>query len=385
MLKVVILGAGFGGLQAALGLEPLAARGDVQVTLIDRAPAFQMGFAMQWALHGRRGPEAGRRAYPPASLPHTRFVSARATAIDLEGRAVVTDEGGHPFDRLVIATGAELSMDHVEGLAYGAFNLYSMDSVLRLKEELHKLQRGRVVISITGTPYKCPPAPFEYAFLIDDILRSRRVHSALEVAVTSPEAQPMTVAGPEVGAALAELMANSDISFFPNHRLERVDEGRKEAHFEGGAVLPYSLLAAIPRHRAPEVVRACGLADASGFVPVELGSFRTKVDGVFAVGDVAGVRLPGGSPHPKAGVFAELQGAAVASQIDAEVQGGKPAPYLGHGVCFIDMGGGQAALADANLLAEGGPRFRLDPPGAGALDAKTQFEVERLRRWFGAE
>lgn len=382
-VRVVILGAGFGGLQVAHDLDPLAAQGKLEVTLIDRASHFQLGFALQWALDGRRPPEGGRRAYPPGGAKHVRFVSADAKSLDLTGKAVVTDNGRFPYDRLIIATGAELTLDHVEGLSAGGYDLYAMESVLRMKQALAGVEAGRVVVAIAGTPYKCPPAPFEYAILIEELLRRQGVRDACEVVVASPEPQPMKVAGPEVGQQVAELLASRGIDFLPKHRLVKVNGGR--AHFEGAKELEFVLLGAVPKHRAPLVVREAGLTDATGFVAVELGTFRTEHNGVFAIGDVAGIQLPGGSPHPKAGVFAELQGAAVAHTIAQEVNGGSAPAYLGHGVCFVDVGGGQAAMADANLLAPGGPRFRLDPPGEAPLDAKAAFERERLARWFGPE
>jgi sulfide:quinone oxidoreductase len=384
-VRVLILGAGFAGLQAAHDLAPLGAAGKLDVTLIDRAPAFQMGFAMQWALDGRRGPDGGRREYPPKSSAHVRHVRAAVRAIDTQSKSVATDAGDFPYDRLVLALGAELTMEDVPGLAGAGHNLYAMDTVMRFRQELAKVEGGTVLVSIVATPYKCPPAPFEYALLIDEALRRAGVRDACGVVVTSPEGQPMTVAGEEVGEKVREMLADRDIEFRPRHRLTRVDGAARTAHFEGQSDLPFALLAAVPTHRAPAVVRQAGLADESGFVPVELGTFKTRQEGVFAVGDMAGLRLPGGGHHPKAGVFAELQGAAVASAIAAEVGGGRAVTYRGHGVCFMEVGGGRAAMADANLLAPDGPRFRLDEPGPAALEAKVNFERERLDRWFGEQ
>ena len=136
-------------------------------------------------------------------------------------------------------------------------------------------------------------------------------------------------------------------------------------------------------HRAPRVVRVAGLTNPAGFVPVDLGSFESSVPGVYAIGDVAGIRIPDGRPHPKAGVFAESQGHAVAEQIAARIEGREPEAYSGVGFCFIDTGHGEAAAGEVDVLASGGPVVRLNPPSSDSLELKAEFERDRFRRWFG--
>jgi len=100
--------------------------------------------------------------------------------------------------------------------------------------------------------------------------------------------------------------------------------------------------------------------------------------------DVAALRLPNGSPHPKAGVFAEAQASTLAQNITASITGAEPAKYPGTGACYVDIGLGQAATAEANLLHPEGPRGVLDLPSEDGLEAKRRFERERLERWFGS-
>ena len=153
--------------------------------------------------------------------------------------------------------------------------------------------------------------------------------------------------------------------------------------YEGSPEIPYDVFAAMSPHRAPKVVRDAGLADASGFVPVDLHTMRTAVNGVYAVGDVASLKLPTGQPHPKAGVFAEQHGIAAARAIAAELVGGEAPSYTGDGFCYVDTGKEEAAPAEMHLLAEGGPRAILHAPSAAGLAGKREFERERLMRWFG--
>ena len=139
----------------------------------------------------------------------------------------------------------------------------------------------------------------------------------------------------------------------------------------------------MPPHRAPKVVRDAGLADPSGFVPVDLLTLKTSLSNVYALGDVSSLKLPNGSPHPKAGVFAESQAIAVASSILSEITGSKPANYTGNGTCFVDTGKEEASPAEAHLLASGGPNVILSPPSKEGLEGKKRFERERFEKWFG--
>ena len=157
-----------------------------------------------------------------------------------------------------------------------------------------------------------------------------------------------------------------------------VDVSKRIVAFEDGSELAYEVLAAMPPHRAPQVLRGAGLTDASGFVPAKLGTFETAVRDVYAVGDVAALKLPNGNPHPKAGVFAEAQALSVARAIAARLGHGAPAEYSGSGVCYVDVGQDRASAAEASLLDPAGPKVVLRPPSKAGLDDKDRFEQWRV-------
>lgn len=380
--KVVILGAGFAGLTLAEGLDSLAGEKKLDVRLIEAAPRFQMGLAAQWALASRRSPEGGARGYKSLRMRHVRFVNEAAHRIDLAGRAVETASGSHPFDDLVVATGAQLRPELVPGLAEAAYNLCDMPSVMAFKEALEKIRSGTVTILVAGVPFKCPAAPYEYALLADEILAERGVRSRCSIVLATPEPQPMPSAGKAVGDHLRGLLESRQVSCRFGHTVKEVRRPTNSVAFQDGSSVEYSVLAAMPPHSAPKVVRDSGLCDESGFVPADLRTLRTQTSGVFAVGDVASLKLPDGRPHPKAGAFAEAQAAAVAQTIRAMVEGTEPGTYSGRAACFIDMGRGEAAAAEMDLLAEGGPKFQMGSPSKAGLAGKAAFEAERLARWF---
>ncbi len=380
--RIVILGGGFGGLTLAAALEPLAKSGKADVVLIERSPEFRMGLSMQWVLAGRRKAEEGLRAYSSLRSKRVPFIREEAVSIQTGEQAVHTKSRRIEYDYLVIALGAELAPELVPGLSAAAYNLYDFDSVLQFKSALGGLRSGTVLIAVAALPFKCPPAPYEYALLVDELLHKKKARKEVRLALPTPEPQPMPVAGLLIGETVKKMLFEKGIEYFPLHKPKLMEFPNRKVIYENGAEMNFELLAAVPPHRAPQAAREANLTDDSGFIPAELGSFKTAVPNVFAIGDAAALRLPNGNPHPKAGVFAEAQALALASQLTAEITGQPPFPYSGKGVCFVDVGGGQAAPAEAELLHSDGPRFTLSPPSRAGLLAKKRFEAERLRKWF---
>lgn len=381
--RVIILGAGFAGLTLATELDPLAESGNLQITLVDRNPSFRMGFSMQWVLAGRRRPEDGERFYSKRKAGHIAFLQEEVRGIDISQKIVKTNSRNLEYDSLLLALGAELVPDLIPGLSESAFNLCELSSVLKLKDTLKKTKKGVILITISSVPFKCPPAPYEYAFLVDDLIRQRGKRGSFRIAVTTPEPQPMPVAGKIVGEAIVSMLTERGIEFFPNHKPKEVQSKKKKIVCENGVELAFDLLAAMPLHRAPQFLHDSGLVDGSGFIPVDLYTFKTRFEGIYAVGDVASLKLPNGNPHPKAGIFAEAQAHVLSRNLSAEITGGGQTPYQGDGICFVDTGRNQAAQVEAHLLIPEGPRVTLNPPSEEGLRGKGLFEEERFTRWFG--
>jgi sulfide:quinone oxidoreductase len=155
----------------------------------------------------------------------------------------------------------------------------------------------------------------------------------------------------------------------------------------------YDLLVGVPPHRAPAALRDAGLVDSSGYIPVhpqtlellsDVDTLEVESPGVFAIGDVAAVRLLNSMLLPKAGVFAEGQAQVVAAAIAADVNGQpRPGVYHGHGFCYVDVGDGLAAYGTGDFFAYPGPRVTLEDPSAEGRRAKEEYE-DLLDTWFDA-
>lgn len=377
--SIVILGAGFGGITAALELRR-ALGPEHSVILVDRRPVFMMGLRKLWMLVGRGTRQEGTRSLEILRRKGIDLRRATVQAIDLRGRQISTDAGGIHFDYLIVALGAESRPDLVPGFSPAAFNLYDADDVERLASRLRGFSGGRVAIGILGLPYKCPPAPYEAAMMLHGLFTRRGIRSAVELAVFTPQPMSLPVVGAAGCAAVEGQLGGKGITFTPNRKASRL-EGTTVI-FEG-ATLEADVLIGVPPHRPPAVVRDAGLAMRGEWIAADPATLRTSVDGVFAVGDVVEIPLANTMPLPKAGVFAEAQGRVAATGIAAEITGtGTPEPFDGHGYCFIESGDELASVVTGNFLAAPAPQVEVRPPTASAYDEKIEFEQSRLRAWF---
>ncbi len=382
MQRVVVLGGGFAGLTIANELDPIVAAHKAEVTLVERHERFQMGLALAGILSGTRKPSEGERYYAAMRSRHVRFIHDEVTGLDLPARIVHTRSHSLAYDHLVIGMGAEYEPERIPGLMEASYHLCDRSAVLQLRAAVERVDRGTVVVMVSSLPFKCPPAPYEYALLIDAMLRRRAVREKVRVILTTPEPQPVPAAGKVVGEAIATMLRERGIEYGPNRKAKAVDPRARTITYEDGTKEAYTILAAMWPHRAPKPLRDAGLTDASGFVPADLGTFETPIPNVYAVGDVAALKLPSGNPHPKAGVLAEAQGFAVAQVIASRLRAGPAVAYRGQGICFIDDGQGRAAAMEVELMAPGGPRASIKPPTKADSDAKANFERERLEKWF---
>jgi sulfide:quinone oxidoreductase len=372
--RVVVLGAGFGGLELATILSD-ALVDDINVTLIDKNDAFVFGYAKLDVMFGRTTPDAVRLAYSDIAKPGVRFLQQTITAIDPEARRVTTDGGVHEADVLVVALGADYDLDATPGLADGGDEFYSVGGAERLREVLPTFSQGRAIVGVCGAPFKCPPAPSEAALLLHDYLSARGVRDDCEISFVIPFGSPVPPS-PDTSRALVAAFAERDIEFVPSRRVSSLDPERRVAVLDDGSEMPYDLFLGVPKHRAPGVVIASGMTE-DGYVPVNPKTLETRFPGVYAVGDVASIGVP------KAGVFAEGAARVVATSLIARLRGGdQAAAYDGRGSCYIEFGGDRVGRVDVDFLSGPKPTGTYYEPSAALVAEKEHFGSSRRARWF---
>jgi sulfide:quinone oxidoreductase len=370
--RILVLGAGFGGLELSTTLSD-ALGDELDLTLIDAGDAFVFGYSKLDVMFGRTPLDAVRLPYSAIAKPGVRFVQERVTAIDPERKSVTTDAGTHDADYLVVALGADYDYDHTPGLSE-ADEFYSVAGAARLAGVLPEFTSGRAVVGVCDAPFKCPPAPSECALLVHDLLTARGVRDDCEIALVMPFGTPVPPS-PDTSAALLEAFAERGIEWVPGVRVSSVEADK--ALLDDGSSQSFDLFLGVPKHRAPEVVQASGMAE-NGYIPVDGKTLTTKYAGVYAVGDVATVGTP------KAGVFAERQASVVAHTILAELTGGDPAaPYDGTGSCYIEFGADRVARVDVDFFSDEKPTGTFQEPSAELVAEKKHFGSSCRSRWFG--
>jgi len=373
---VVILGAGFGGLEVASRLSDSLAD-EVRVTLIDQNDAFTFGFSKLDILFGRADAADVRMPYRNLAKPSVEFRQERITAIDPAARRVTTDQGSYDADILVVALGAEYDVAATPGFAEGGLEYYSIAGAERMRDALPEFDGGTILFGVLGQPYKCPPAPFEGAFLLHDQLVERGIRDRTEIRMIAPMAAPVPVT-PEVSQRFLDELAGRGIEYMAKTRVVELDPSAKQAVLESGERLPYDLFVGIPIHRVPAVVAESGLAE-NGWVSVDRDTLLTPFPDVYAVGDCVAI------PMAKAGVFAENAAGVAADGIIARFRGEELGRrYEGEGNCYLEFGSGRVAMVEANFLGGPSPTATVVGPSEELAADKKAFASDRRARWFGA-
>ena len=374
---VLILGAGFGGLELATRLSETIPDA-VRVTLLDRNDAFYFGFSKLEVMLGRQSAEEVKLSYRDIAKDGVEFRQEKVTGVDPAARRVTTEVGSYDADFIVVALGADYDMAATPGFEAGGHEYYTLAGAQRLRDALSNFDGGRVLMSVLGQPFKCPPAPFEGSFLLHEYFTQRGIRDSVQMSITFPMQRPVPVTG-AVAQMFRDGLAQRGIEELPQCLVTGIDPTTRSAQLASGETLPYDLFIGIPIHRAPDVLAAAGLA-VNGWVPVDQDTLRTQFPGVYALGDVC----TGPRTVPKAGIFAESAALVVADEIAAAVSGAEPPPpFEGSGICYAEFGAGLVSKVEVNFLKGEKPDARrYDPSREYALE-KEQFGATRRARWFG--
>ena len=183
-LRVVVLGAGFGGLELTSILSETI--GDhLDLTLIDQHDSFYFGFSKLDVMFGRKSSDAVKISYSNIVKPGVKFCKEIITAIDPVKKIVTTQNNVYEADVLVVALGANYDIDATPGLS--AFNeYYSFEGAEKLREVIPNFTKGHAIVGVCGAPFKCPPAPSEAALMLHDYLTNAGVRDACTISLVIP-------------------------------------------------------------------------------------------------------------------------------------------------------------------------------------------------------
>jgi sulfide:quinone oxidoreductase len=335
--EIVILGGGVGGTLVANLLAHKLTRKQANITVIDRTGRHSYQPGWLYIPFGGTPPERLERAERSLLARMVRLVVGDVRRIDREARRIEMVDGiAVPYDTLVIATGAQLAPQAVPGYAEGAHHFYSAEAALRLHAALRDFQSGRVVVGVADIPYKCPPAPLEFAFLLDDSLRERGLRERSEIVYLSPINRVFTIES--VAEYVTPLLEERGIGYELFFNTESIDPHARTITSLEGTTLDYDLLVLVPPHRGAPIVIDAGLGDAQGWIPTDRETLQSKADPhIYIIGDASDL------PVSKSGSAAHFEAKVVARRIIGDVLGEvNDARYDGAVMCFLETGRGQA-------------------------------------------
>ncbi|MEM3089188.1 MAG: FAD/NAD(P)-binding oxidoreductase [Candidatus Nitrosotenuis sp.] len=377
MHHIVILGGGFGGLAAANEIR--ARLSDVKITIVDKKDYFMMDLVKLWIIKGTRKFETSKKPLNTITKKGIDFVNEQVLEINPVYRKVKTRTKEITYDYLIVALGVELAPEKIPGLADNGLILYDLEHGPKIREKILSIKSGKIVFAITGMPYKCPPAPFEAALIINSMLKEMGTRNSISIEFYSVGPITLPAAGPDVSGQLLEMLEKENIKFYGSCKTVSVE--KNSLKFEDGRSVQFDLLIAVPPHKAPKVVYESGLAQDGQFIQVKRDC-KTRFERVYAIGDVTNMMVTEKIAVPKAGIFAEGEGIAVAQQIVTQIKNeGTATPFDGKGGCFVEMGN-TAGYVYVDMFSEQGPITRLDRPAPEHLAEKEQFEQERIQKWL---
>jgi sulfide:quinone oxidoreductase len=373
--RVLVLGAGFGGLELTTILSDKIGS-DLDLIIIDKSDSFYFGFSKLDVMFGNKPAGSVKIPYSTINKPGVTFRQENITSIDPVSKRVTTDKASYEADVIVVALGADYDIQATPGLAEGGNEFYSLEGAIKLRDMIPQFKKGNAIVGVVAAPFKCPPAPSEAALLLHDHLVKAGVREACEISLVMPWATPIPPS-PDSSIALLKAFEERNIHFIPKKAVRVIDASRKVAKLDDGTEMPFDLFLGVPKHVAPKVVLQSELAE-NGWIPVNRNNLQTKFSDVYAIGDVTSVGTP------KAGVFAEGAGKIAAEEILASYQRGIfTSSYKGAGSCYVEFGEGKVGRVDVDFFSGPAPKGTHTEASEALAVEKEHFGSSRRDRWFG--
>ena len=381
MKKTLILGGGIGGVVAANALKKTMGS-SMQITVVDREPNHYFASSFPLLIIGEKKPSKITRDLKQLESKKIKVLHSEVIKLDLPEHRVTTDQGDLDYDYLIISLGVEYHQESVPGFSEFALNAYDFKDVIKINQRLNSFSSGHIVFFISSLPYKCPPAPYEIMFLLDQFFRRRGLRHKVKLTIVTPDYSPEPLAPPKVGQSVRKMLKEKDIDLITEAKILKVE--KNILILDHGTKIPADLLLGIAPHWTPAVLRNTDLVDKSGYVEVNPVTMETGFPGVYAIGDATAIRLPViGAYAPKAGVFAHAQAVVVAKNITLLSRGLRPKiRYKGKGMCIMNTGFGRARYSTVHYYTKPQPYITLLRPSKLAYWAKVAFEKYWFKRWF---
>ncbi len=331
--SVVIVGDGAAGIIFANKLSRITDRKVVDITVIGPKKTHYYkpdGIFIPFNMRNYRQSVKGTNFL----LDHRiNRIVGEVTSIDIKNQNVtVNKERTINYDYLIIANGDRLVPEDVPGYKGEAEHFYELSDALHLKSTLENFHGGKIVVGQASIPIQCPPAPYEFSFLLDDYLRKRGIRDKSEIHYVYPINRVFSI--PEAAGYIQELFDERGIEYHTLFNVESIDAEKKKLVSLEGEEVDYDLLVLVPPHKGQAVNTEAGLANELGYIDVDRGKLTFKdYDNVFAIGDATNL------PISKAGSAAHYEADYLSKKIASETSGGPiPDDWNGEVSCFTMTG-----------------------------------------------
>ena len=380
---VVVIGGGFGGATTARYL----ARMGHDVTLVTRDASFATCPFSNTVLGGLNPMSAITFGFDAIAADGVTVAQDEAIGIDPE-QGVATLAGGQTliYDRLVLSPGIDLIFDAIEGYDRAAADVMphawiagSQTRLLRAQLEAME-DGGTVVIAPPANPFRCPPGPYERASLVAHYLSQEKPASKVMILDSKDSFSKQSLfqeAWETLYPGMIEWVGLSE-----GGRVTAVDPAAM--HVVGDFVdVTADVANIIPPQRAAEIALAAGVADDSGWCPIDPQTFESPlVPGIHVLGDAAIANA-----MPKSGFSANAQGKACAAAIDALLRDAEPPQTKLMNTCY-SLAAPDYGFTVAGVYVPGDDGMFDEVEGAGGVSptsAPPEFraaEANYARSWY---
>lgn len=359
MAKIVILGAGIGGMPMAYEMKELARKEDT-VTVISDSPKFHFVPSNPWvAVNWRKRDEIEIDIAPALAKKGIESIIQAAKRVHPEDNQVELMDGTRvDYDFLVIATGPKLAFDEVEGLGPHGGHTQSICHVSHAETSKTAWEKfvqdpGPIVVgAVQGA--SCFGPAYEFAMIMDTDLRKRKIRDKVPMTYVTPEPYIGHLGLGGVGDSkgmLEAAMRQRHIKWICNAKTTKIEDGQMfvTEHNDQGQpikehVLPFKHSMMLPAFKGIDAVFGIeGLTNPRGFITVDGHQRNVKFKNIFSIGvciaipPVEATPIPCGTP--KTGFMIESMVTATAHNIREIMDGQEPTHNATwNTICLADFG-----------------------------------------------
>jgi sulfide:quinone oxidoreductase len=334
-MKILIVGGGTGGSIVANNLaRQLSGKirdGEVDITMLSASDKHMYQPGLLYVAFGEMMPDELYRDQASLLESSINFQVDPVEQFKLDENWVKTQSGKtYDYDILVIATGSRVMPNKTPGLDEGAHSFYTEKGAVELFKSLREFEGGKLAI-VVGVPHKCPIAPVEFTFALDQYFKDRGIRDKVEIKYHYPINRIHSIEN--VAKWAKPEFDKMGIEYETLFNVEEVDVENKIVKSMEGSEYQYDMLVSIPEHHGMGVIEDNDLGQ-NGWIPTD--RYKLTMDGhdnVYVIGDTTNL------PVSKTGSAAHFEAESVATNIASIIKIGTPVTeYDGKVYCFIEAG-----------------------------------------------